>query len=278
MKTEFKLLSRVAKDSLKEKIPELPVMCDYESTPMGFQKREPFISDKHTCNFCQGKEHYLPYFDPNTSMQRCWLCANTDCFVYNQRSCKPLCDGNSPKQRSLLWQSFTELNDLGDEYENVVFEKIEQSQGKIDYMKKFVANPHGIIHMQGKPGTGKTYSALGMCELFTRTDKSAIFIKQEKLANQWVNNKDVDFINKFKSVTLLVIDDFGTGIIPDKFMTFFLDLIDSRMQWKRKGTVITTNLQEDKLSVLCGDALTDRLRTAQYFIFNDDSRRSKQVL
>ncbi len=50
MTIEFKLLSKVAKDSLKKAEVEPPVMCDYESTPMGFQKTEPFISDKHKCS------------------------------------------------------------------------------------------------------------------------------------------------------------------------------------------------------------------------------------
>ena len=75
-----------------------------------------------------------------------------------------------------------------------------------------------------------------------------------------------------------MIDDFGTGEIPEKFMTFFLDLINSRMQWRRKGTVITTNLPNDELAKVCSEALANRLRTAQYFIFNNDSRRSKQIL
>ncbi len=182
------------------------------------------------------------------------------------------------KKRSLEWSYFRDLNDLGDEYENVIFEKIEQSLKKIEYMKKFVANPKGIIHMEGKPGTGKTYCALGMCELFTRTDSSITFITQHNLASQWVRLKGTDFENRLKNVTFLVVDDFGTGEIPDKFMTFFLDLINSRMQWKRRGTVITTNLQENELSEICGEALADRLRTAQHFMFNNESRRSKQIL
>jgi DNA replication protein DnaC len=75
----------------------------------------------------------------------------------------------------------------------------------------------------------------------------------------------------------LIVDDFGTNEPSDKFMGFFMDLINSRMQWEKRGTVITTNLDEKKLGQFCGDALSDRLNTGTLLIFEGKTRRREII-
>lgn len=45
------------------------------------------------------------------------------------------------------------------------------------------------------------------------------------------------------------------------------------MQWSKKGTIITTNLESQKILEICGKALVDRLTTGQTLLFKDQSRR-----
>lgn len=172
------------------------------------------------------------------------------------------------------------MNGIGDVYHDVCFESIDQSKGKIDYLRKFCANPMGgIIVMYGPPGTGKTYASMAACELFTRSKISAKFFTHKTLASQWMqsfrDNNHQLLVSKLERVELLVIDDFGTSEPSEKFMAFMMDLINARIQWKDRGTIISTNLVPDKLSEFCGHALSDRLRTGQKFQFEGNSRRSK---
>jgi DNA replication protein DnaC len=75
-----------------------------------------------------------------------------------------------------------------------------------------------------------------------------------------------------------VIDDFGTAEMSPGFMSFFMDLINTRMQWSNRGTIITTNLNDTKFSEYCGEALADRINTGQLFEFKGKSKRVKKPL
>jgi DNA replication protein DnaC len=173
-------------------------------------------------------------------------------------------------------------NNMGDSCHDVRFEKVNQSQGKVDYMRKFAETPRSIILMQGSKGLGKTYSAMAICELYTRTRNSAMFMTQKQMLDRWMETFKADkydgFIDKVKTIEILVIDDFGTGELSKGFLSFFMDIINTRMQWTNRGTVITTNLDNSKIGGFCGDALTDRLNTGQKFEFSGESRRNITIL
>jgi DNA replication protein DnaC len=185
--------------------------------------------------------------------------------------------------RTIEWQEFCDLNNMGDLVYDVKFEGVSQSQAKIDYLMKFSKKPSGIIYMYGKPGTGKSYAAMALCELFTRNNSSCKWYTQEKMASQWLEtfkeNQSSNFRSRLETCSILVIDDFGTTEPPPGFLKFFMDLVSYRMQWSNKGTVITTNLDPDNtLPKFCGDTLMDRLRTGQGFKFEGPSRRKKTDL
>ena len=179
-------------------------------------------------------------------------------------------------KRAMEWPLFCEINGIGDIHHDVRFEKVEQSKGMLACLSKFASNPFGSMVMQGSPGSGKTYASLAVSELFTRKNPSAIFLTQKQLFDKWLdkfNSRIQDSLNSLEIVMLLVIDDFGTGELSSGFMAYFLDLINTRMQWTQRGTIITTNLSDLKLSGFCGDALSDRLNTGQKLVFSDKSRR-----
>jgi hypothetical protein len=243
---------------------------------------QPTLSSELECPICKEKSHLTPLINPSLGDERVWMCGNVSCFIYKKEN-GPMATTTPPiPKRAVLWPLFCEINDIGNTHHDVLFEKIEQSQGKIDYLKKFVAKPNGIIIMRGKPGQGKTYCALGVCEYFTRTSVSANVTTQKQLLEKWLENnttqKYSNYFRKLKEINLLVIDDFGTSDISPGFMGFIMDLINTRMQWNDRGTIITTNLDKNKLSDFCGDALMDRLNTGQQFSFEGDTRREKTIL
>ena len=75
-----------------------------------------------------------------------------------------------------------------------------------------------------------------------------------------------------------MIDDFATGEPNSKFLEFFMEVINTRIQWSNRGTVITTNLKTKEFNTYCGEALVDRITTGQKFIFVGESRRKPIIL
>lgn len=275
----MKNISTISKRSLPHENPD-GKLVDFQAGIFCFEKLpEPVISTTLTCSSCDGNAHYVVLVDSSVSDEKVWICANGLCMTNNRKTSSTSTKTSTVSRRAILWPLFCELNGIGDLDHGVSFEKVEQSEAKIAYMRKFALAPQGIIVMQGSKGTGKTYAAMAICELFTRARESAMFITQRQLMSSWLETfKDVgctNFIERLKNKELLVIDDFGTSEISDKFMAFFFDLIDHRMKWSSKGTIITTNLDDEKLSDFCGEALTSRLNTGQYFEFKDKDRRKK---
>jgi hypothetical protein len=264
----MKLASEIAKINSDDRI------VHWLASSRGYIPVDPAkLASEIKCPFCGTAEFYTHVLE---NKQVAWICGRI-CSLsrlpnYDQATTTP------PKpQRSILWALFCEFNGIGDEYHNVTFEAIDQSSGKIDYLKKFGDNPRGLVLMQGPSGTGKTYAAMGLCEYFTRSRTDCKFMSYRHLKERWIQSFKEEyssvFMHTLKEISLLVVDDFGTGEPTKTFMEFFMDLVDFRLQWKTKGTVITTNLTDDKMSLVCGEHLSDRLKTGQLLQFAGSSRR-----
>jgi len=237
----------------------------------------PRFAKELECPFCACSKFYLLSLDTE---RKAWMCGDVcprSKLPSSIQTGQPL-----PKaQRALEWPLFYEINGIGNIHYDVKFENVNQSEGKISYMLKFVTAPRGFILMQGDPGTGKTYAAMAMCELFTRKSKFCIFTTQKQMSNNWLNSLGDPLNNFVSSVTLvqlLVVDDFGTGEVNPKFLEFFMDVINTRMQWDNRGTVMTTNLDSKKFATFCGEALSDRINTGQQFYFKGKTRRKQTIL
>jgi len=272
----MKLLKFVAKNMLHT---QKDVLVHYVSSGKWTKLDIPAMSSTIVCPKCNGKEHYAPYVNPPHSQKRVWICGGTTCVRSGIKNEWGAMDTQVISRRCIEWPLFCEKNDIGDVHHDVSFEKLNQSNAKLEFLRQFACKPSGIVLMYGNAGTGKTYSSMAVCELFTRANRSCLFITQKKMMSDWLDNtsNQNDFIQKLNSVSLLVIDDFGTKEPSPGFMSFFMDLINSRMQWKERGTIITTNLNEESLSTYCGEALSDRLYTGQMMIFDEKSRRKAPI-
>lgn len=277
----MKEMSTIAKDLLPKTSDSKPV--DLICALGGWRKLPATtMSSELQCPLCEGKEHYTVYANPPSDARRVWICAKGDCESNTSMKYAKTMDIPVKAKRAVLWPLFCEINGIGDVYHDVKFEDIEQEPVKVEYMKKFADSPKGIILMQGVRGKGKTFASMGICEYFTRTDPSCTFTTQKQMAGDLLDtfkeDKFSNYIQRMKNVTLLVIDDFGTAQMTPNFLSFFMDLISHRMQWLKKGTIITTNLENDDFSEYCGDSLNDRIRTGKKMIFTGDSRRKKTIL
>ncbi len=279
----MKLMSDIAKKIKDSYTDEKPVLCEYVTTTSGMIKLStPVLSSEHVCSWCSGKEHYSPLFDPKTSSARTWLCANPDCEVYKIKTKVKVCLPISQQLNALGWALFCEMNGLGDLDHNVRFEDLQQDAKKVAYMLKFAAAPRGILYMQGNPGTGKTFAAMAICELFIRKSKSCIFTTQKQMSNNWLAtfkaDKYDDYIDRISRVNLLVIDDFGVCEPPAGFLSMFMDVINLRLKWSDRGTIVTTNLSAEKFNLFCGEALVDRFKTGMLFKYDGKSKRKQNIL
>lgn len=272
-----------ARDIAKKLLPSSePKIVEYIAVLGGWRRLEsPMMSDELRCVICDSSQHYAVFCDPAKGPEKVRICANGDCETNTSIKHVKATSIQTPSQRALLWPKFCEINGIGDMHYDIRFEMIEQNQGKVNFMTKFCQQPQGVLLMQGDTGCGKTFAAMGMCELFTRHNSSCVFISSENLHRKWVlmaTGEDVNALKGILTPNMLVIDDFGTSEPTDKFLGFIMELINERNQWKGKGTVITTNLRNEKLSNYCGEALSDRIRSGQLFIFEGESRRTNKPL
>ena len=277
----MKLLSNIAKGFLPPK--SEGKIVEFIAAIGGWRKLDtPTLSTELQCLICASKEHYPVHCCPTNDHRRVWICGNGACASNKVKKGNQATTTPPKLQRAILWPLFCEINGIGDVHHDVKFEDVKQSEGKISYMLKFANKPSGIVLMRGDPGTGKTYAAMAICELFTRRNREAIFCTQKQMFTSWMDTFKTElcseYISKIKAIPLLVVDDFGTSEVSPAFMGFVMDLINTRMQWTNRGTVITTNLNNDKFSLFCGEALSDRIITGQIFEFKGQTRRKKTIL
>lgn len=234
----------------------------------------PTISTEMACPLCGCKEFFTcmaQMFEGDT--RKAWCCAEPSCLAYRASTYKGATNIQPIPRSTITWANLCEIWGLGDLMQQVRFENIQQNDAKLKFLAKFAASPKGIAFFTGEPGTGKTYAALGVCEYFCRSDSSCWFTSGKKMIEDWIKSKDGTYNEKMREIKLLVIDDFATGELNSSFLAFFMDLISHRMQWSKKGTIITTNLESQKILEICGKALVDRLTTGQTLLFKDQSRR-----
>lgn len=238
-------------------------------------------SDEIVCKFCGSNKGYTCKDNPEKNNKNCWICANFECEVtvgsdwWKEKYLN--LNTRVRVKNGIKWDAFCELNGIGDVYNDLNFDDIKLGEKNKEILRKMTTSCNGIILFYGVVGKGKTFTALCMLKLFTLENASAIFIKQKRLADEWLeftrNGNFSAFRKKIESVSFLAIDDLGTKDLTQSFLEFLLDIIDFRMQWKNKLTLITTNILPDKFVEFFGERLSDRIRTAFSIKFSGESRR-----
>ena len=127
----------------------------------------------------------------------------------------------------------------------------------------------------GDCGTGKTWTALAGCYFAeTRKNVAPLFITHKEMYESLkgdygrVNDEQKDLLS---TAGCMVIDDFSAPIYHgDKIKSreeriLFQDILDKRLTDSDRVTIITTNIDKDKLYESWGGRVSDRLR--EYFLY-----------
>lgn len=274
----MKLLSEVAKQFIPESKAKFVNVISALGT---FEKcNPPLLSSDITCPRCGSSEKGMTcLLDPKSSPDVMWFCSNSDCINHNKQTFSRPYSIPEPK-RAMEWKNFCEKFDIGNLFHEISFEKVDQSEDLIKNMRNFAQKPHGIALFMGDSGSGKTYACLAILERFTRFSDECAFYTSDNLQDLWLceMKKDglIDLKSRLKKLTLIAIDDFAQREPSPGFMSFIFDLINYRIQWTNKGTIITTNSTPALLSKYCGEALMDRISTANLkAIFKTEKSRRK---
>lgn len=160
--------------------------------------------------------------------------------------------------------------------------ELDQPPEKIKSYMEFARNPVGFLLLAGRNGTGKTFSAATiydavrlhpMCDkyFFTQTDLNMKYIKEMKQYGEITY-----WIERYSEAKLLVIDDLGTRVPTEAFKDFLYAIIEKRESNKESvGTIITTNLNAEKMREIFGDAIVSRIASDRVFRFEGKDRRFK---
>lgn len=148
------------------------------------------------------------------------------------------------------------------------------------FAKQVAKGYGGNLLMIGKVGTGKTLLASMIIQSLEFKSKCRIikFTEIMRLIRATYKNKsaktDLDVINEFSEVKLLVIDEMGAQIGSDSEKQAIFEIIDNRYQ-AMLPTVIISNLGMGGLTEVMGSRVIDRLREdgGKLITFNSDSKR-----
>ena len=228
------------------------------------------------CLECGGSKGLTPFLDPTIDASRVWFCTSGCKSRIPQHPLKKA-DGQAIKSSgSKEWIKFMDDCHVGDLYEEVTFKGILQPDSALEMLRQFAEKPSGILTIFGTPGGGKTYAALGTAELAMQTDPRVKFYTAIDLASKWsgrMQNGQHSLAEDLKKTRLLIIDDIGQGSVKPLLLDLLFEVLSYRIQWKEKGTILTTNLEPDKLMQILGEAMTDRIRTQKWLELFGKSRR-----
>ena len=159
---------------------------------------------------------------------------------------------------------------------NVSYDNIESSiKNKIE---KFQDN---ILFITGKPGVGKTHTAISIIvKKATEDIRVSRFVNLSSLMidiRQAIKDDEERYIlQKYKKNVILILDDIGAEKISDYAASIMYHIIDYRYS-QLLPTVITSNYNLDELSRLYNDRLTSRIASGIVIRMNGNDRRISNV-
>lgn len=138
------------------------------------------------------------------------------------------------------------------------------------------------ILLAGATGLGKTWLACALAQYACRQGHSALFLRMPRLAEELRVLHGAGSFGKWllqlARIDVLVLDDWGTGVLDPGMRSDLLEIVDDRAA--RKATLITHQLPLEHWHGWIGDAtvadaILDRLlQRAHRFTLEGDSRRT----
>jgi DNA replication protein DnaC len=160
----------------------------------------------------------------------------------------------------------------------------QKSPQQMEKILSFSKNPKGFLLLAGANGTGKSFVARAIYDIYSTFKlpyydmDEAFFINQSDLNERWLQAKhdssSFELSSRLKQTKLLVLDDLGTKTPTDTFGDFLYGIIDARWNHKSSlGTIITTNMTGIITRERFGDAILSRISSGIVIRFEGDDRR-----
>lgn len=152
----------------------------------------------------------------------------------------------------------------------------------LNSLEKWSINPQGYLILLGYTGTGKTYLSSAVLRKYMETSGSSNckFMNISEF-NQYFIHKKGDIypeVKKFTQVNLLVIDDLGLKSPSDTFLECLYSIFNGR-RGNLKATLITTNINDEKLMSIYGDRIYSRIASGTNIVVkNKDLRFVKSTM
>jgi DNA replication protein DnaC len=159
-------------------------------------------------------------------------------------------------------------------------EELSALQSAYRHAQEYAENPQGWLLFQGNYGSGKTHLAVAIANYRLEHGESVLFMTVpdllDHLRNTFAPSAETQYDELFERVRnspLLVLDDLGAESATPWAQEKLFQLINHRYL-HRYHTVITTNVELDKLDPRIRSRLVDRQLTQGIFLPLPDYRRS----
>ncbi len=154
------------------------------------------------------------------------------------------------------------------------------------YAKDFTANAEegrGLLFF-GEVGRMKTTLAVCVARAVIEKERSVFFISMPELLDTLISmskNKDTkelrDFEHRIKTVSLLILDDFGAEY-PNDWILNKVDAIITHRYNEMKSVIITTNMMPSEIKERYVQRVYDRLRSTSKVLgtYGDSFRKAAE--
>ena len=154
------------------------------------------------------------------------------------------------------------------------------------YAKDFTANAEegrGLLFF-GEVGRMKTTLAVCVARAVIEKGRSVFFISMPELLDTLISmskNKDTkelrDFEHRIKTVSLLILDDFGAEY-PNDWILNKVDAIITHRYNEMKSVIITTNMMPSEIKERYVQRVYDRLRSTSKVLgtYGDSFRKAAE--
>ena len=132
-----------------------------------------------------------------------------------------------------------------------------------EYAESFDLNSKQGLYFYGRAGSGKTHLACAIIKHIIQTKLlPVIFVQSIDLLLQLrefdKNKTELEMIERFTKITLLIIDDFGTEKLTDWAQQVFYKIINDRLL-TQKPIIFTTNYSLQELENRLGERIASRI-------------------
>ena len=159
-------------------------------------------------------------------------------------------------------------------------EQLSALQSAYQHARDYAENPQGWLLFQGNYGSGKTHLAVAIANHRLERGESVLFMTVpdllDHLRSTFAPSAETEYDELFERVRnspLLVLDDLGAESATSWAQEKLFQLINHRYL-HRYHTVITTNVELDRLDPRIRSRLVDRQLTQGVFLPLPDYRRS----